>query len=135
MAARSKTPFVLTLLSCLSACHQGYEDIEVRGEGFYWTFVRAGADKKLGTEDDLIFHRELLIEQGSRVRLHIRSNDYIYTLRVPELDLNEVAVPDLTFTYKFVAERLGRYDLPVDPLCGVNFLHDNTMMGEIVVFK
>lgn len=106
-------------------------DIEARGDRFYWAFSSAGADGVLGTHDDITHGDKLMLTVGQPVRIHVRSNDYIYSFRSKALGINEVAVPDLTFTVEFTPQTSGRFALPVDPLCGFNTLHDNTVMGEL----
>lgn len=133
MFAKALAGLPLPLTLGLVACAPAVEHVEVRGDGFLWSFTRAGVDQQLGTEDDQIEVGRLTLAHGQPVRLFIRSSDYIYALSVPELGLNEVAVPELTFVRDLTPRQKGRYDLPVDPMCGFNFLHANTSMGEILV--
>jgi cytochrome c oxidase subunit 2 len=106
--------------------------IDVVGRDYLWTFTYPGADQILGTEDDLTVEKDLHLPSGHDVRLRLTSEDYIYTFRVSDLDLKEVAVPELQFDLVFRTENKGKYVLEVDPLCAVQFLHDD-QMGWLVI--
>lgn len=107
--------------------------IRVVGHDFYWRFTYPGPDGQLGTADDIANRPDLHVPLNHPVRLEITSEDYIYTFRAPELNLKEVAVPELTFTIYFTPNKPGRYDLKVDPLCGFAFFHDNDVMAQMVI--
>jgi heme/copper-type cytochrome/quinol oxidase subunit 2 len=109
--------------------------VTATGRDFYWHFTYHGADGALGTADDLIVERQLRLPQGRPVQLRVTSADYIYSFRSRAYGINEMAVPELTASVALEAQSLGRDDLPVDPLCGFNFLHDNEAMGFIEVLE
>jgi heme/copper-type cytochrome/quinol oxidase subunit 2 len=62
----------------------------------------------------------------------ITSDDYVYTLSIPQLGLRQIAVPDLNFTLKLHTPAEGAYEVIADPLCSVRLFHDEEM-GRIVV--
>lgn len=109
--------------------------VTATGTDFYWYFTYHGADGVLGTSDDLSVQRQLRLPQGQPVQLHVTSTDYIYSFRSRTYGINEMAVPEITVSVTLEPQSLGRDDLPVDPLCGFNFLHDNDAMGSIEVLK
>ena len=124
-------------VGCEPDADAGAEALRVRavGEGFYWHFTYAGPDGVFDTADDRRSEHQLELPVGVPVELLVTSEDYIYSFRAPALGLLEVAVPDLTFSASFAPERVGSYALEIDPLCGVNFLHDNDTMGRIDVVE
>lgn len=106
--------------------------IDVVGRNFLWNFTYSGADTLLGTEDDVVVEKDLHLPSGHEILLRLTSDDYIYTFRASELGLKEIAVPELQFNLAFRTEGAGTYELEVDPLCAIQFLHDDEM-GRLVI--
>ena len=113
--------------------------VEVTGSGFEWIFRYPGGDGRFGTVDDLVSSRVLHLPRGRRVDLKLTSTDYIYTWTLPELELEEIAVPELVHTLRVEAERVGSYRLLADPMCAIRFSHDEDMgrmqIDELSVFE
>lgn len=113
--------------------------VEVTGSGFEWVFRYPGGDGRFGTVDDLVSSRVLHLPRGRRVDLKLTSTDYIYTWTLPELELEEIAVPELVHTLRIEAERVGSYRLLADPMCAIRFSHDEDMgrmqIDELSVFE
>tara|TARA_B100000029_G_scaffold192704_1_gene190783 strand:+ start:1176 stop:1691 length:516 start_codon:yes stop_codon:yes gene_type:complete len=101
--------------------------IRVTGSRFEWSFRFPGADGRFGTEDDLVSHRQLHLPRGRAVDLKLTSTDFIYTLSLPEMELKEIAVPELVHTMRIDAQQVGSYRLLSDPMCAVRFSHDEEM--------
>ena len=101
--------------------------VEVTGSRFEWSFRYPGGDGRFGTDDDLVSTRALHPPRGRTVDLKLTSTDYIYTLTLPELELEEIAVPELVHTLRIDADRVGSYRLLSDPMCAVRFSHDKEM--------
>ena len=101
--------------------------VEVTGSGFEWSFRYPGRDGRFGTDDDLVSTRDLHLPRGRAVDLKLTSTDYIYTLKLPELELEEIAVPELVHTLRVDADRVGSYQLLSDPMCAIRFSHDKEM--------
>ena len=70
---------------------------------------------------------DLHLPRGRTVDLKLTSTDYIYTLKLPELELEEIAVPELVHTLRVDADRVGSYQLLSDPMCAIRFSHDEEM--------
>lgn len=105
--------------------------IQITGEEFTWQFRYPGPDGALQTADDLIKPgRELHLPLGLAVELELTSRDYIYTLAFPDLDLRQVAVPDLTFALTFTPQTPGVFAFVGDQMCG--FTHES-LHGRLVV--
>lgn len=102
------------------------------GREFQWQFTYPGPDAALGTDDDVHSEKVLYLPPKHEVLLSLQSEDYIYTLTLPEHNLKEIAVPSLTFTMRFRTSSNATLDLLVDPLCSFRFYHDK-LMGQIIV--
>ena len=109
--------------------------IEARGSRRAWRFSYSGPDGILGTEDDPISDGHLRLPTGENVVIQLRSDDYIYVFSCPELELKEIAIPDLEFSISFQTDRRGEYDLAMDPMCGFRLPPGETMGTLSVVPK
>jgi heme/copper-type cytochrome/quinol oxidase subunit 2 len=101
--------------------------IEARGSDRSWRFSYFGPDGILGTNDDLQSTANLRLPVGVEVILSLRSDDFVYVFTCPALNLKEIAVPDLEFSISFRADRLGEFDLLMDPMCGFRLPPGKTM--------
>ncbi len=104
--------------------------IEVTGAEFNWYFRYPGADGVLGTSDDQHSVQNLFLPDNSKVKLQLKSNDYVYTFTLPELGMKEIAVPGLSFELQFTTGELQTLQLRGDQLCG--FAHE-TLIGKVYV--
>ena len=104
--------------------------IEMTGQNFGWSSRYAGEDGQLGTSDDVHAAQVLHVPENAEVEIVLKSRDYIYSLEVPQAGLKEIAVPDLTFTLQFKADKIGRFELPGDQLCG--YAHPD-LIGTLIV--
>ena len=62
--------------------------------------------------------RDVHIPVQTDVVLVLRSEDYVYTLALPQFGLKEIAVPTLEFRLDFRPPDAGRFPLLGDQLCG-----------------
>jgi heme/copper-type cytochrome/quinol oxidase subunit 2 len=105
-------------------------EIEITGSRFHWRVRYPGRDGRLHTADDPIGDGEVHVPVGTRTRLLLRSEDYVYTLALPHLGLKEIAVPDLDFQLDFDASQSGTFELRGDQMCG--YAHAD-LIGKLVV--
>ena len=105
-------------------------EVEVTGHEFSWEVRYPGPDGRLGTGDDVVGARDVYLPAGWPVRLRLRSEDYIYTLRIPPLGAEEIAVPDMVFEMDLGKIPEGVYPLRGDQMCG--FSHPD-LIGRVVV--
>ncbi len=104
--------------------------VEVTGGEFRWHFRYRQPDG-LPT-GDATSSNELRLPVGATVELHFTSDDYIYVFSVPELGIEQIAVPGLVTESACVTREPVTIDLLVDPLCSFRFYHDE-LMGRIIV--
>jgi len=106
--------------------------VEVTGRDFVWHFRYSGPDGILNTRDDISTSDVLYLPCDQDIRFVVHSDDYVYYLSIPELDLRQIAIPELTFEKTFRTTRMGVFEMPVDPMCGMRFLHEGPM-GRVIV--
>ena len=104
--------------------------IEVTGSDFQWHLLYPGDDGQFHTGDDARALRHIHVPANSRIRLVLRSDDYLYQLGFPEMRLKEIAVPDLEFALEFESGAPGTFELRGDQFCG--YSHPD-LKGELVV--
>ena len=66
------------------------------------------------------------------VVLVVTSDDNVYTLSIPALQLRRIAVPELTYTLEFHTTTLGSFDVVMDPMCGARFFQEGPM-GRLTI--
>jgi heme/copper-type cytochrome/quinol oxidase subunit 2 len=108
------------------------QSIEARGKRLGWHFRYSGPDGILGSNDDVQTDKILRVPEGVKFDIQLRSDDYIYVFSCPELELKEIAVPDLEFALELSCGRPGEYDLIMSPLCGFR-LPPGELMGKVIV--
>jgi cytochrome c oxidase subunit 2 len=104
--------------------------IEITGDEFEWHIRYPGSDNRLGTADDLKVLRHPHVPEYTHIRITLKSNDYLYSFAIPELNLKEIAVPDLSFELDFETASAGRFELQGDQFCG--FQHPD-LSGRFVI--
>ena len=104
--------------------------IEVIGDDYYWHLRYPGPDGVLHTEDDIRTVSDLHLPAGETAEIKLTSADYLYLFALPELELSQVAVPDLSFSLVLKVDNERIYRLEGDQMCG--FSHDS-LMGSVFV--
>ena len=104
--------------------------IEMTAHDFKWTSRYAGQDAKLNTKDDRLAKEILHVPLDANIEIVLKSLDYLYSLEVPLAGRKEIAVPDLTFSLHFKADKLGTFEMPGDQMCG--YTHPD-LMGTLIV--
>jgi heme/copper-type cytochrome/quinol oxidase subunit 2 len=106
--------------------------VQMTGGDYEWHILYPGPDGELHTGDDIETLRHLHVPADVETTVHLTSRDYLYSLKVPEFAVKEVAVPDLTMTWTLPPTSPGTYELKGDQLCG--YSHEN-LIGNVVVQK
>ncbi len=106
--------------------------VAVVGADHAWHVRYPGPDGRLGTDDDLEGAGDLHLPRGVPTRLLVQSEDFIYTLRVPALGVDDVAVPGLSGELRIDAPRTGTYALEGGQMCGTRY---PGLQGHVVVHE
>jgi cytochrome c oxidase subunit 2 len=92
--------------------------ILITAKQFNWEVSYPGPDGKLGTDDDKTFDNEIHVPVGKPVILHLRSNDVIHSIFMPNLRFKQDAVPGREIVRWVQATKPGKYEIPCAELCG-----------------
>lgn len=104
--------------------------VRVDARQWAWDFTNPGADRKLGTADDIKTTNELNLPTGAVVEVELRSMDVLHSFWVPEFRLKQDVVPGRTIKAWFEVTRPGIYPVLCAQLCGVAH---GIMKGNIYV--
>ena len=104
--------------------------VQMTGDDYEWHIIYAGPDRELHTSDDIVDMRDVHVPVATPIQIQLRSEDYVYLLALPDLELKQVAVPDMEFNVDFQFDAAGAYELEGNQLCG--FRHE-TLMGKVFV--
>jgi cytochrome c oxidase subunit 2 len=125
--------FGLLALACACdrpAAESGPIVIRVVGEEFEWHVRYPGPDRMLDTSDDVIALRDLHIPVDSNIEIELDSSDYIYQFQIPDLGVNQMAVPNVAFKARLKATQVGSLPLLGDQMCG--YAHES-LLGQVIV--
>lgn len=104
--------------------------VDITGDDYYWRIRYPGRDGQLYSADDITKIKLLYLPEHTKIRIQLHSADYIYTFVVPELALNQVAIPELEFSLEFETGAADTLSLRGKQLCG--FIH-KSLQGQIFV--
>jgi len=104
--------------------------VDITGDDYYWRIRYPGRDGRLYSADDITKIELLYLPEHTEIRVQLHSEDYIYTFVVPELALNQVAIPELEFSLEFETGAVDTLSLRGKQLCG--FVHES-LQGQIFV--
>jgi cytochrome c oxidase subunit 2 len=91
---------------------------EVTGRQFEWRIRYAGADKEIGTPDDLHVVNDLHVPVNEEVVLAIKSADVLHSFFLPHMRVKQDVVPGMKQHVWFKATREGSFDIVCAELCG-----------------
>lgn len=95
------------------------ETVRVIGQQWAWTFVHAGPDGELDTDDDIALIDELHVEVGKLYHFELESRDVLHNFAVPAFRLRQDAVPGRVIRGWFEPTRTGEYDIQCAEMCGI----------------
>jgi cytochrome c oxidase subunit II len=95
------------------------ETIRVVGYQWSWKFVHPGADKQLGTEDDIEMIDELHLKVNTTYHFKLESEDVMHSFSIPVFRLKQDAVPGRVITGWFKPIKTGQYDIQCAEMCGI----------------
>ena len=106
------------------------ETIRVIGRQWSWLVIHPGADKTIGTADDIEMVDELRLKVDTTYHFKLESIDVLHSFSIPVFRLKQDAVPGRVITGWFKPTKVGRYDLQCAEMCGIGH---GIMMGEVLV--
>jgi cytochrome c oxidase subunit 2 len=115
------TVYSYVVLSDNEALAKDRLTVDVTGEQFAWSFVYP--EQRVQTGD-------LRVPLGQQVHLRLHARDVIHDFFVSQFRLKADAVPGITNTLSFTANRVGTYPVVCAELCG---LGHNTMRAQVIV--
>jgi cytochrome c oxidase subunit 2 len=133
-----KNIFIVSLFTTITSTYSAYGQVtrldsivvEVTGNEFNWNFRYPGEDGIFGTIDDRHSVQDLFLPDNTPVTLKLSSKDYVYSFALPDLDMEEIAVPDLSFEMQFNTGKEQTMPLMGDQLCG--YIHP-TLIGKVYI--
>ena len=106
------------------------ETVRVIAQQWAWTFVHAGPDGKLDTDDDIRLVDELHVEMGKTYSFELSSRDVLHSFSVPVFRLKQDAIPGRIIKGWFKPTLLGQFDIQCTEICGIGHA---LMPGRIYV--
>jgi cytochrome c oxidase subunit 2 len=95
------------------------ETIRIVAQQWAWTFVHAGPDGKLDTDDDITMIDELHVKADTVYHFELTSKDVIHSFSVPVFRLKQDAVPGRVITGWFKPTQTGQFDIQCAEMCGL----------------
>jgi heme/copper-type cytochrome/quinol oxidase subunit 2 len=97
--------------------HEPYR-IEITGNKDRWHVRYADREGLFGEPGEGPIARDVHVPLETDIVLVLKSNDFVYTLELPNFALKEIAVPKLEFRMEFRPPDAGRFPMLGDQLCG-----------------
>ncbi len=107
-----------------------YETVRVIGQQWAWSFVHPGADRKLGTADDIKTVDELHIAANKPYIYELEARDVLHSFSVPVFRLKQDAIPGRVIKGWFEATETGEYDIQCAEICGIGH---GVMSARIII--
>jgi cytochrome c oxidase subunit 2 len=105
--------------------------IRVIGQQWAWRFVHPGADRQLGTADDIETVDELHLQAGTLYHFQLEAVDVLHSFSIPAFRFKQDAVPGRVITGWFQPTKTGTFDLQCAEMCGIG----HGLMGARVVVQ
>lgn len=105
-------------------------DVHMVAQARSWRASYVVTDSGKGTID-VPTGREVHVPLGASVRLSLASHDYVSIFAVPDLELRQFAAPSRSSELTFFADRVGRYEVRGDEMCGLP--HTDRARGWLVI--
>ncbi len=104
--------------------------VRVTGHDFKWHLRYPGPDRELDTDDDVLAQRHLHLPSETDVELELRSDDFVYSLYLPDYELVEMAFPGRPLVVEIATYAAGKSRMLGSQMCG--FTHEE-LLGDVVV--
>ncbi|MCC6876362.1 MAG: hypothetical protein IT378_18800, partial [Sandaracinaceae bacterium] len=93
------------------------ETIRIVSQQWAWTFIHAGPDGQLDTEDDIRTVDELHVQVDRTYHFQLESTDVLHSFSVPVFRLKQDAVPGRRITGWFRPIQTGEHDIQCAEMC------------------
>lgn len=93
--------------------------IGVNVQQWAWTFVHAGPDGQLDTEDDIATVDQLHVEIGKTYHFRLQSRDVNHSFSIPAFRFKQDAIPGRAIMGWFQPTMLGTFDVQCAEMCGI----------------
>ncbi|HXV37136.1 MAG TPA: cytochrome C oxidase subunit II [Myxococcota bacterium] len=104
--------------------------VRIVAQQWAWSFVHPGADRELGTADDIKTVDELHVEVGKVYHFQLEARDVLHSFSVPVFRLKQDAIPGRVITGWFEATGTGTHDIQCAEICGIGH---GVMAARIVI--
>ena len=105
--------------------------VRVIGQQWAWTFVHAGPDNVLDTEDDITTVNELRLAKDTLYHYKLESKDVLHNFSVPVFRLKQDSIPGREITGWFEPTKTGEWDVQCAEICGIG----HGLMGARVIIE
>ncbi len=124
--------WAIGLVICFTGCEPPPKSltVETTGRKFQWYHRYPGSDGRLRTADDIFAQGNLHLPVHTKTTIRLTSDDFIYSLSLPQIGMKEMAVPEMFFSITFETDSVGTFDLLGDQLCG--YAHKSLIANLIV---
>ena len=95
------------------------EPVRIIAQQWAWTFVQAGPDGKLDTDDDIRTVDDLNVQVNKVYAFQLHSRDVLHSFSVPAFRLMQDAVPGREIDGWFKATEVGTFDIQCAQICGL----------------
>jgi cytochrome c oxidase subunit 2 len=95
------------------------ETVRVIGQQWAWTFVHAGPDGEIDTDDDIAIVDELHVKVDTTYHYKLEARDVLHSFSVPVFRLKQDAVPGRVITGWFTPTLVGEHDIQCAEICGI----------------
>jgi cytochrome c oxidase subunit 2 len=105
--------------------------VRVVGQQWAWTFVHAGPDGALDTEDDITTINELRLAKDTLYHYKLESLDVLHNFSVPVFRLKQDSIPGREITGWFEPTLVGDFSVQCAEICGIG----HGLMGARVIIE
>ncbi len=105
--------------------------VRVVGQQWAWTFVHAGPDNLLDTEDDITTVNELRLAKDTLYHYKLESRDVLHNFSVPVFRLKQDSIPGREITGWFEPTQTGDFMVQCAEICGIG----HGLMGARVIIE
>lgn len=95
------------------------DTVRIVAQQWGWHFTHAGADKQLGTDDDIETVDEMHVQVDQTYHFKLESLDVMHSFSVPVFRLKQDAIPGREITGWFKPTKTGAFDIQCTEICGI----------------